>query len=323
MRTVQTVRLCVLCCLLLIISLKPGAQSLSFGNGKVELGVGIGPMFFLGDLGGSKGMGKTFVKDLDFPLTKINKGIYLNIYPAEWIGFRIAGNLGYIEGDDAQAPNKGGAERFRLQRNLKFKSNVSEIYGATEIYPTVWFEQYDGLANKLRPYGVVGIGMFHFNPMGEYTATNGDKKWVELRPLKLEGQGMAEYPDRKPYPLTQMCVEMGGGFKFYITDNVYIGFEILHRKTFTDYIDDVSKKYIDPRYFDTYLTPEQSAYAHQLEYRENLINPAVSRRYINTQRGDPKENDAFFSSILRCGWRLGGNAMSNLSKKQLKCPVFY
>jgi len=41
-------------------------------------------------------------------------------------------------------------------------------------------------------------------------------------------------------------IPMGGGFKYYIRENIYIGFEILRRKTFTDYIDDVSKKYIDP-----------------------------------------------------------------------------
>ncbi len=325
MRTpVPLVRLCVLVCLFFILSIRTHAQAISFANGKFELGIGIGPMFFLGDLGGSKGIGRTFVKDLDFPLTKITKGLYINVYPAEWLGFRIAANMGYLEGDDAQAPNKGGAERFRLERNLKFKSNLSEAYAAIEVYPTVFFEQYDGLAHKLRPFGILGAGMFHFNPKGEYIAPNGTSTWVELKPLRLEGQGMAEYPTRKPYPLTQMAVMMGGGFKYYLTDGLYVGFEILHRKTFTDYIDDVSTKYIDPRYFDVYLTPQQAAWARQLEYRENLYNPAVSRRYINTQRGDPNQNDAYFSSILRMGWRLNGaNSPNAKARRQLKCPVFY
>lgn len=322
--TVPAVRIPVLVSLVALLSLRAPAQSISFGNGKLEIGLGIGPMFFLGDLGGSKGIGKTFVKDLDFPLTKLCKGLYLNVYPTEWLGFRIAGNLGYLEGDDAQAPNKGGAERFRLQRNLKFRSNLNEIYGAMEIYPTVFFEQYEGLEHKLRPYGIIGAGMFHFNPKGQLNGYTGEKGWVELKPLRLEGQGMSEYPDRQEYPLTQMAVMMGGGFKYYLKENLYIGLEILHRKTFTDYIDDVSTKYIDPRYFDIYLTPEKAAQARQLSYRENVLNPAVSRRYINLQRGDPKENDAYFSSILRMGWRLNGsNSPNDRAKKQLKCPVFY
>ncbi len=324
MRATVPVRYSVFICLTIFFSLRSPAQSISIANGKIEFGLGIGPTFFLGDLGGSAGIGKTFVKDIDFPLTKISKGLYINIYPAEWLGFRLAANLGYIEGDDAQAPDKGGAERFRLQRNLKFKSNLNEAYVAVEVYPTVWFEEYEGLEHKLRPYVIAGAGMFHFNPKGEYADANGKKTWVELKPLRLEGQGMSEYPTRKEYPLTQMNVLMGGGFKYYLNENVYIGFEILHRKTFTDYIDDVSTKYIDPRFFDVYLSPDKAAMARQLGYRENIYNPAVSRRYINTQRGDPKENDAYFSSILRFGWRLNGaNAPNGRAKQQLKCPVFY
>lgn len=324
MRTTVPVRHSVLICLAVILSFSTRAQSISVANGKIELGLGIGPSFFLGDLGGAKGIGRTFVKDVDFPLTKLCKGLYINVYPTEWLGLRIAANIGYLEGDDAEAPNKGGAERFRLQRNLKFKSNLNEAYAALEIYPTVWFEEYEGLEHKLRPYGVLGVGMFHFNPKGEYTDPAGKKSWVELKPLRLEGQGMAEYPKRSEYPLTQMNVVMGGGFKYYLNDQFYVGFEVLLRKTFTDYIDDVSTKYIDPRYFDVYLTPEKAAQARQLMYRENIYNPGVSRPFINTQRGDPKENDAYFSSILRVGWRLNGsNSPNGRAKQQLKCPVFY
>ncbi len=324
MRTNATyVRLSVLICLFTILSIHSKAQSLQFGNGKFEVGLGIGPSFFLGDLGGSEGKGKTFIKDVDMPLTKLMKGIYINIYPVEWLGFRMAGNIGYLEGDDAQAPNKGGAERFRLYRNLKFRSNLWDAYAGLEIYPTVFLEQYDGLQGKIRPYGFIGVGAFHFNPQGEYVASNGTKTWVDLKPLKLEGQGMSEYPDRKEYALTQLMIPMGAGIKYYVKENFYVGFEILHRKTFTDYIDDVSTKYIDPRYFDAHLPATQAAQARQLSYRENFYNPAVSRRYINTQRGDPTENDAYFSSNLRLGWRFDSNSESARAKKQLKCPVYY
>lgn len=324
MRTNATnVRLSVLICLFTFLSIHSNAQSLHFGNGKFEVGLGIGPSFFLGDLGGSEGKGKTFIKDVDMPLTKLMKGIYINVYPAEWLGFRFAGNIGYLEGDDAQAPNKGGAERFRLYRNLKFRSNLWDAYAGLEVYPTVFLEQYDGLQGKLRPYAFVGVGAFHFNPQGEYTASNGSKTWVDLKPLKLEGQGMSEYPDRKEYALTQLMIPMGGGIKYYVKETFYIGFEILHRKTFTDYIDDVSTKYIDPRYFDAYLPATQAAQARQLAFREQIPNSTVSRRFINTQRGDPKENDAYFSSNLRAGWRFNSNSESARAKKQLKCPVYY
>ncbi|HYM92594.1 MAG TPA: hypothetical protein VET23_00510 [Chitinophagaceae bacterium] len=134
---------------------------------------------------------------------------------------------------------------------------------------------------------------------------------------------MAEYPNRKPYSLTQLEIPMGFGVKYYVKENMYIGFEILHRKTFTDYIDDVSTTYIDPALFDKYLTPSQAIIAKQMEYKGNLVNPSLNRPNINEQRGNPKQNDAFFSGILRLGWRLGGNGMDSKIKKQLKCPHYF
>ncbi len=327
MRTsVHTVRLSVLILFFSILSINSYSQSISTANGKLEFGLGIGPMFFLGDLGGSEGIGKDFVKDIDLPLTKISKGIYLNLYPAEWLGIRLAANLGHLKGDDAQAPSKGGAERYRLKRNLKFESKISEAYAAIEIYPTVFFEQYGGLEHKIRPYFLGGMGIFHFNPKAEYIEPGGNKRMVELKPLRLEGQGFAEYPDRKEYSLTQKELLVGGGVKYYLTESMYVGFEILHRKTFTDYIDDVSTKYVNPALFNTYLDPANAAIARQLYYRENLVNPGLSRPNpsTNEQRGDPKDNDAFFSSILRIGWRLNGaNSPTGRAKRQLKCPVYY
>jgi hypothetical protein len=317
MRThVPTVRLSVLICLFTFFSLKTHAQSISTGDGKFEIGLGLGPMFFLGDLGGSQGKGKTFIKDLDVPLTKLNKGLFLNYYPTEWLGFRLAANLGMVEGDDKQAPNKGGAERFRLQRNLNFRSKISEAYIAAEIYPTVFLEQYEGLAGKFRPYGLAGVGIYHFDP----EAKDDNGTWVKTAPLRLEGQGMAEYPDIKPYKLTQMNLLMGFGMKYYFSDNKYIGLEILHRKLFTDYIDDVSsKKYIDPIYYQNYLSPANEVIARRLAYRGTVSYPPTRPYYRVAQRGDPTENDAFFSTLLRFGWRINNNN----SLRQLKCPVFY
>ena len=189
-------------------------------NDKFEIGLGFGPMFFLGDLGGTAGIGRDFIKDLDFPLTTLSKSIYANYYPAEWIGFRLSLNHGVLKGDDAEAPNKGGAEVDRLQRNLSFKTSVLEAYLALEFYPTVFFEQYDGLAKKFRPYGIIGVGGFKFNPKAKL-----DGQWVELQPLRLEGQGMTEYPSRKEYSLTQLEVPMGLGFKYYLKENMYVGIE--------------------------------------------------------------------------------------------------
>ena len=315
------VRLIVLLTFLTLFTTPSFSQSLTLGNGRYEVGVGLGPSFFLGDLGGNHGKGTSFVKDVNLPLTKLSKGIFLNLFPAEWLGFRFAINQSRLEGIDSLIKNSGGAEVFRKRRNLTFKTNFTEAYMAMELYPTYFFEKHDGLQYKLRPYGIVGVGVFRFNPKGIYIDPSGKEKWVDLKPLRLEGQGMAEYPDRKEYKLTQIEIPMGFGVKYYLKETMYVGFEILHRKTFTDYVDDVSTNYIDPALFDNYLTPEQAIMAKQLLNRENINNPSGTRPYINDQRGNPKDNDAFFSSILRMGWRI--NSLGAGLSKQLKCPVFY
>lgn len=318
--TVPGVRTLVLICFSLLLTIQSFSQSITTGNGKVEVGLGIGPLFFLGDLGGNPGVGKsTWLKDVQFPLVNLSKGIYLNIYPAEWLGFRLAVNQGRLEGYDSVIKDKGGDEVLRKLRNLQFRSSIIEGYAALEISPTVFLEKYDGLLGKIRPYGLVGVGVFHFNPKGQYIAPDGSRKWVALQPLHLEGQGFAEYPDRKPYSLTQLEVPMGFGFKYYIKENMFVGIEVLHRQTFTDYVDDVSTNYIDNSLFAKYLKPEQVPLANQLNNRQDLLAGGATRP-MDPQRGDPTQNDAFFSTIIRMGWRL--NQMSS-ELRQLRCPAFY
>ena len=306
-------------------SLSIFSQSITSGNGKFEIGLGLGPMFFLGDLGGHHGVGKTFVKDVNIPLTKLSKGLFVNVMPTEWLGFRLAINQGKLEGYDSLIQDKGGAENFRKIRNLQFQSSLLEGYLATEFYPTVFFENYDGLQGKLRPYGVVGIGMIKFKPQGKYYDPNGGAKWVDLQPLRLEGQGFKEYPETKEYKLTTIEIPMGFGAKYYLKENMYIGLEVLHRKTFTDYIDDVSTNYIDNNLFSQYLTPEQTVMANQLYYRVNFTpGGTLTRPSTNEQRGDPKEMDSFFSTILRFGWRLNdSNSPNGRASRQMRCPSFY
>lgn len=324
--TVPGVRTLVLIFVLALSSLRSSSQSITTGNGRLELGLGIGPLFFLGDLGGNQGTGTRFIKDLNISTINLAKGVYAAVYPTEWLGFRFAINQGKLEGYDSLIKDKGGRELSRKKRNLQFQSPLWEVYGAIEIYPTVFIERYDGLQGKLRPYGIIGFGAFKFNPKGKYYAPNGTASWVDLKPLRLEGQGMAEYPDRKEYKLMSWEIPIGAGFKYYLKDNFFVGLEIMHRKSFTDYVDDVSTTYIDNSLFANYLTPQQAAMANQLYFRQGFTpTGGVSRiPRDGEQRGNPKQNDSFFSTIIRLGWRLNDyNSPNGRAARQMRCPTFY
>ncbi|RZL01504.1 MAG: hypothetical protein EOO89_30080 [Pedobacter sp.] len=303
------------------------SQHLILGNGKVkvEAGLNFGPSFFLGDLGGNYGRGTHFLKDLNLEETKIVKGAFITIYPTPWLGFRVAGNLTPISAEDKIINTTGEHETYRKQRNLDFKTNIWELYTALELYPTMIFNKYDDYEPRLKPYGFIGVGLFHFNPKGSLTSPNGNKTWYDLQPLRLEGQGMSEYPGKKPYSLTQINIPMGLGLKYDLSDRVTIGTELLYRKTFTDYIDDVSTTYVDPLVFENYLSLKDAAIARKLYDKTNSLVVPANRTVPGEQRGNPKQMDAYFSTVIKIGIKLG-QSMSDENRnasRQTRCPHFY
>jgi opacity protein-like surface antigen len=144
--------------------------------------------------------------------------------------FRVAFNHGTIEGDDKKSGNP-----LLQARNLSFMSKVTEGSVLLE-YTLLNLEE-----RRVSPYIYSGLTAFHFNPYAYDTLGNK----IYLQPLGTEGQGMGQYPDRKPYKLTQLAIPLGVGIKFRISDNTVLAYEVTVRKTFTDYLDDVSKTYVD------------------------------------------------------------------------------
>ena len=306
---------------------KSFSQHLMFGGDKlkIEAGLNFGPTFFLGDLGGHAGYGTKFIKDVNLPLTKLMKGAFVSVYPNDWLGIRVAGQYTYVEGRDDIINTKGGNELWRKQRNLDFKSNMWEAYTAVEIYPTMLFKKYDDYDPLIKPYVFLGVGVFHFDPMGSLTDANGNTTWYKLQPLHTEGEGFPQYPDRKPYKLTQVNIPLGGGLKIRLSDRVNTGLELLYRKTFTDYIDDVSTKYIDPNYFYTNLSPADAAIAAKIADKTvGIVTPGVNRYPPGTQRGNSNNMDAYFSFLVKLGVRFGySSSEERRSARQTRCPHFY
>ena len=250
-------KLCALSLFIFLSSISYGQPTESSSH--LEAGITLGPSNFLGDLGGNMGRGTTFLKDNNIQMTKLTIGGYVSYHPNELLAFRFAVNFGSLEGDDAIINRKGGLEEARKNRNSNFRSKFSEALILAEVYPTIFLEE-DPTDNwrKIRPYAVAGIGGFKYNPEGFDPVSN---QWVQLRPLRTEGQGFTEYPDRKEYKLAQLNIPMGVGVKYFLSDNVNLSFEIIHRKTFTDYIDDVSTGYIDPALFNNYMPANQAQLA--------------------------------------------------------------
>ena len=206
-----------------------------------------------------------------------------------------------LQGDDKRGiyPN----------RNLNFKTSIRE---ATLLLEYNLFDLYE---KKITPYFFTGVGLFNFN---SYTTDSLNRK-VFLKGLSTEGQGFPEYPDRKVYKNTQLNIPIGGGLKYAISEDVQFGFEYGLRVLFTDYIDDVSKSFIDP----TILRNRAGQLAVDLSYRADELKSG-SQTYPGegSVRGSPKVNDLYYYGLARLIIRMNWfeNGMSSSRKNRLGCP---
>lgn len=140
-------------------------------------------------------------------------------------------NWGIAEFDDAKTNID-----WNRQRNLSFKTDIIDVSSVIEFN----FLKYDKNSKKhwFTPYLGTGLTLFFFNPKAQYKG-----KWYYLQPLGTEGQNDPSYSGVKKYRLFSFAIPIVGGFKFSFKRNWNIALEAGVRKTFTDYLDDVSGKY--------------------------------------------------------------------------------
>lgn len=249
------------------------------------ISVNTGGMNVLTDLGGGKGNGQFFLKDLNIQNTKLCLGVQLNLIYDYTFGIKASYTHGKITAADSILRNKKGASESRWERNLHVRSPINEFTVQFDWY----FLQSFGKEVRLSPFVSAGIGYFSFNPQA---ALNGN--WIDLAPLHTEGQGFSEYPDQPIYSLRQFNFPLGIGLQYEVSALLLLRSEILHRFLQTDYLDDVSRNYIDPDLFSKYLPPDQAFLATQIADRRKELNPLYNAR-ANQVRGNPSRNDAYFT----------------------------
>ncbi|GHS84735.1 hypothetical protein FACS1894201_03510 [Bacteroidia bacterium] len=192
-----------------------------------EIGFFAGGAFYLGDINPSG----VFAQ-----IQAAGGAVYRYNLSTRW-AVRINGIYGYVRADDVRLDNP---------RNLGFRSSITELSAIAEFN---FREYFTGSRTKYRfsPYLFGGVGVFFYNPQASYyDAITEETSWVDLRPLSTEGQGLLDFPNRKMYSLAQIAIPFGLGFKYSLSKKIAISLEWGMRKTFTDYIDDVSTTYVDP-----------------------------------------------------------------------------
>ena len=259
----------------------------------VEVGGNFGIMSSVTDIGGANSDAKIYLNEWNkFAFTP---GLYLGFMYQDFIGLRLQATWGKVSGNDATISGTSTNLVSKKNRNLNYQSNIIELALLAEFHPLM-LRYYEDGPPRISPYIAAGIGYYSFKPKAEF-----DGRLIDLRPLRLEGQGFAEYPDRTLYKTSQVNVPMGIGIRYEINNFMNVRGEFLHRVLFTDYLDDASsRKWIDPSLFDKYLTPVQAAYA------KVLYDPRIPGAKPNpARRGNPDDNDSYLTFCIRLGVTLG------------------
>ncbi len=239
-----------------------------------ELGIFLGGSYYIGDLNPSK----------HFLQTQFACGIVYryNITP-RW-ALKINALYGELVASDARS-------KANVDRNLSFKSYIFEFSPQIEFN----FLKYVVGDKKhfISPYIFIGASVFNFNPKAQYGGS-----WYSLQPLGTEGQGTTIVGAKKNYALTTIAIPFGLGVKVSPFKFLSIGLEWGIRKTFTDYIDDVSTNYADPNLLYSMNGSMATALSDQSLPAENRGT------HTGLARGNPNTKDWYVFTGITIAFRI-------------------
>jgi hypothetical protein len=252
-----------------------------------EFGIGIGAGQYFGDIN-TRGR-------LNTP--KLAASLFFRKNFGNYIAMRIGASFAQLGYSDQYNTHN----TYMYSRNLSFNSKVWELSLQGDFN---FFRFMPGEPEySFTPYITLGAGVFSYDP---YAYLQGQK--IFLRPLGTEGQGSSLYPDRKQYNSMGISIPFGAGIKYAFNERINIGFEVLHRFTNTDYLDDVSKTYVNPAVFP--LNPDGSTpNGLLLSDRSYEIGEPIG--VPGRQRGNSQQKDQFVTAMFHVTFNL----------QSYKCPT--
>jgi len=217
-----------------------------------EVGLFGGASYYLGDINPRK----------HFIPSHPAIGVFFRYTTNYRYAFRIGFNYGTVSASDATSK-----EPDQLERNLNFRSEIYDGYAIAE------FNFVDYRIGNDKHYFTMfifgGVGGFYMDPQ-----INVNGNFVYLSGLKTEGQ-------KKSYSKYQFSIPFGVGFKWNIGERCGLGIEWGPRKTFTDYLDDVSGSYANT---------------------SNALG--IGSGIPGTMRGNPRSKDWYFFYGVTFNFRL-------------------
>jgi hypothetical protein len=187
-----------------------------------EIGITGGVAYYIGDLNPTR----HYPKD-----TKIAYGVLYRYNFSDRYAIRLQGLTSRMQSYDSNS-----SDSLQLLRNLHFRARLLEFSALVEVN----FRKYrsrDKDSKRWTPFMFAGLAYFRANPQAQL-----DDTWYDLQPLGTEGQGTSA--GGESYGVDNICIPFGVGVKVNF-GRLDMQLEWGLRRTYTDYLDDVSGSYVD------------------------------------------------------------------------------
>lgn len=204
------------------------------------LSMNVNAMNYFGDLAPLDNMAST-----NMSLTRPGFGISASRRLGPRFTVRGSFNWGRLKGDDFESADpEDQSGRFRYVRNLQFRNDIKEL-SVVGIFDFVENLATYRSRKQVVPYLFLGVAAFHHNPKAlvpETDVNNGNTpfpnagEWVDLAPMRTEGVS---------YKKVQLAIPFGLGLRFRLDERWDLAFEVGYRHLFFDYLDDVSRDFVD------------------------------------------------------------------------------
>lgn len=268
----------------------------------IQGGLAIGKSVYWGDLNAPE-----FSANLNKNGGLALQGFVRYSYPNK-TAFKVGLMLGKLQGND-----QNSSAEWQKERNLNFYSRIFELSVMGEYY--IFGFDPASMEKPFSPYITGGLAMVYFDPMTVYKGAT-----YSLQALGTEGQGNPGYGSK--YNKVALSIPFGGGVAIKLGPSVNLSIDVVARRTFSDYLDDVSGNYVN---YDE-LKSLNGELAANLADRTNeyLGINEPKQRITGSQRGGKVVADWYFTGMVGFSFFLTDpdKAMRRKSNYNSSCPKF-
>ncbi|MFD3395092.1 DUF6089 family protein [Aquirufa sp. OSTEICH-129V] len=202
-----------------------------------SVSLGVGTTNYVGDLAPLGGLTQVGIQSMRWNLgAQFTRHFSKNFSARFGLSYvRLAGDDNYFD----QSGDFAGS----YYRNLHFKNDLKELT-VLGVFELMGNKEFIRKRPQFAPYIMAGIAAYSHDPMARKDANVSNGTVTKSGWISLHGQNTPS--EGNSYSLVGLALPVGVGFRYRLTDDFDVSFELMHRVAFSDYLDDVSDNRMNP-----------------------------------------------------------------------------